>query len=358
MMTIGCIASGGLANRFKTSWLNYDLSSISFDLMSHWAFYNLHPCDPADPRIAAGYRWEGNSFIYDTSGWTDADAQLRAVHDEVRSAGKKLLVVFYEGVAQTGGFFDITGDPALLAEFVSQVREFLIEYDYDGVMINWENRDSYQGPLNVLMEALYNELHPAGKLVSCHGSHVLNLSPSHFHYTDFISINAYDFKGTLPYYETYEDATALMELWGAAAASVGYPKNKLVMGINLQAAASTGKLTNWWQVSKTLSPLPGQNDAYIDNIPNWWGTEIVAVPEGYLWWNGIQMTKDKCQYVKNNGYGGIKLFACSHDSWEEPYCQHKVVHDELKGNGKIILSLAAVGLIIAISTRNKFRIRA
>lgn len=325
----------------------YDLSDIPFSKMNMLAFSAIKAADPSVTLDSAGWRWN-NTSLYSTWGWYDTEIRFSVARDAIHAAGGKFIINIYEGSGDYLGLIEIADSPELLDIFSTDVLNLLTEFDIDGVCLDWENHDAFGERTDAVIKALYNKLHPAGKIVTL-TSQSVNMSVPYLSYLDYIMVMAYDFWPP-PYMSTYEDTVDAMNNWAAT----GYPKNRIIMGMSLsgyQASSSVPRISNWWHIVEALNPPPEQNEAYVDTIPNALG-ETVDVEGGFLWWNGIDLAREKCRFVKNNGFGGVSVFSLSHDILGDPRSMTDIVYNELKPSN-FAAGMAFLGVILLVAAGKK-----
>lgn len=166
---------------------------------------------------------------------------------------KKLVIDAYEASTKVGisigewedaddsHFNTIANDKTLTKTFVSNISDFIEEYELDGLDVNWTSIDSKteSDSLKSLLKALYEELNEQGKFVSMtapsgEDTKDTNLiSTSVFDYVDFINVLAFDSTSDSSF-ATTENAKDAINYWTERCVV----KNKLVIGIPFYSRGS------------------------------------------------------------------------------------------------------------------------
>ena len=81
-------------------------------------------------------------------------------------------------------------------------------------------------------------------------------------------------------------------------------------------------------VVKEINPTPDQNQASIYSITEFDGTAH-SVDGGVLWWNGITLAKQKVDFIKNNGFGGVACFDVGEDVFNDSQSLLQNIYSEM-----------------------------
>ena len=183
------------------------------------------------------------------------------------------------------------------AKLISNIEAFANQYGFDGIDIDWE------GPANAtegaaylaLMQKLYADLHPVGKLVTSavgtwFGENIPNGSFAHM---DFLNIMAYDGDGID--HSPYTLAQSDLSYW----LGKGLPKSKAVIGVPFYGYNAVGRQTyTETQYKDIVAADPG---AANKDLSNGFG------------YNGIPTIKRKTQLAMTSA-SGIMIWQLSEDT--------------------------------------------
>lgn len=88
-------------------------------------------------------------------------------------------------------------------------------------------------------------------------------------------------------------------MWNAA----GFPKSKLVMGIPMYGTTAAGMTgcTAYSSIVNSYHPAPSANTA------------------GSYYFNGVDLVKQKVQWIKSNGFGGVFNYETGTDALNTSY---------------------------------------
>lgn len=205
--------------------------------------------------------------------------------------GVKVLVCL-GGPYNNGDLNAVTASPTLRAALVNNLKNLVNTYNLDGIDIDWES-----GPDPNIYAQFVKELKTAmpDKIISVIGVFMnININPSAEPYVDIVNIMSYDY--WVPTYGATEygdlsQVSRSMNLWAAG----GFPKSKLVMGIPLR----TYPWGSWSSIVDNYNPPSYANSA-----------------GGYTF-NGIDLVKQKANFVRDNGFGGFFFYELSLDKWND-----------------------------------------
>jgi len=214
-------------------------------------------------------------------------SKLQSLVSAAHAQGVKVIISVGGGGGDVG-FRTIAPSAAIRATFVGNMMNFVNQYNLDGVDIDWEYPSGTNEPQNflLLMQDLYNALHPKGKLLTAAvigegGSMFVN---GLFPITDYLAIMAYDDNDFQ--HSTYDLAVSCMNYWLGR----GLPKDKAVLGVPFFGRPG------WIGYNELLSRGASPNADVFGNI-------------GY---NGIPTIKKKTNLAYDRG-GGIMMWDLSTD---------------------------------------------
>ena len=216
-----------------------------------------------------------------------------------------------------------------LNTLVNSITNLINTYNLDGIELDVESPVNVdQTSLDALIDALYNVLHPLGKLLTTVGmagksSPDLNLSEESK--VDWIDVMCYDMNGS---YEDalYTDTVTVMQKWLAW----GFSASKLNMGVPFYGYDTAMNGYDYDVIVNDLSPTPNQDTGIINGLP--------------VWWSGIDTTKQKVTWAMDNGLGGIMCFAVGYDKLNTSYSLLKATYDELYPGSLTPLSITTSSL--------------
>ena len=281
------IILGGLSNTVfaqqlrKIGYIPYwagDANAIQYSKLTHINYAFAIP--------------QSNGSIYAVEN----PAKLQSIVSQAHANNVKVLIAIggwsYQGVELDPTFEALASNADSRNRFVNDAMYIVNTFNLDGVDIDWEYPNSGQSSNNfiALMQALSNQLRPAGKLLSAavvgNDQWQNGISPSVFPFLDHLNVMAYD-DGSSANHSTYDYGVNCANYW----AQKGMPKNKIVLGVPFYARPS-------WNSYATLL-----NQGANPNSDSFNG-------DGY---NGIVTIKNKSQFVKDNGFGGIMIWELSQD---------------------------------------------
>lgn len=222
-----------------------------------------------------------------TNGALNCDTTyLGSVVSKAHAAGVKVLISI--GGASNGGNMTTAMRNARLT-LTTNIEHFVLTWNLDGADIDWEApATSSDGNLfNTLVQTLYNDLHPQGKMITAaldtgdwFGMYIPSSS---FAYLDLFNIMSYDSGGAYYFNEG-------IKYWSGR----GAPKAKLMLGVGFFGNGSGGE------------------KAYKDIVAADKNAPYVDVSNGYKY-NGIPSMIAKTQVSKSAG-GGIMIWELSQDT--------------------------------------------
>ncbi|AQT68755.1 Chitinase A1 precursor [Anaerohalosphaera lusitana] len=202
-------------------------------------------------------------------------------------------------VTIVGSYNDLVQNPTPFANFISQLTQFCLDNDFDGVDIDWEEPYglSSQGRENysLLVQALDEALSPYDLGLTIAGSMwYYDINPWALKHLDWINVMAYDMGK--PDHSTFQDALDALAFWE----DYGVSRHKLVLGVPFYGYGTDGNQYTYAQIYDWYQPGPD-----VDSI------------DGY-YFNGIDTIKQKTDYAFTNSYGGMMIWEVGQDKLNHP----------------------------------------
>lgn len=267
------------------------IDTAHLDILTHINLSFLNP-DASGVFLVDGepYCSDGNS------------ADIHYVVKKAHQHGVKVLISVAGGVLpECSADWQILLQEGNRNSVINNLKHLVSFYNLDGIDIDIEgpilDAISKAGDYTPFIQALREELHPMGKLVTCAtASYVGGRIPqSSFPYFDYINIMAYDNAwNTTDHHSTYEHAVRDMQLW----LNLGCPPNKLVLGLPFYAhkgIVGTSGHATYNQIVEQHSDA-AHHDVYFDYR-----------------YNGIPTIKAKTKYAIEHG-GGVMIWEISQDA--------------------------------------------
>ncbi|MCU0428842.1 MAG: glycosyl hydrolase family 18 protein [Cytophagaceae bacterium] len=223
-------------------------------------------------------------------------AKLSSILNQARANGVKVLVAVggwsYQGASLDPVFEGLASTPAGRSAFVNACINLVNQYGLDGIDLDWEYPDAGVSASNYasLVNELANALHSRGKLLTAAIPHAAYFGPgfssSIFTQLDWVNLMAYDANdfqhATMPF------AIDGLNYW---CGTRGLARSKAVLGVPAYGRPS------WESYASLLARGANPESDVFGNV-------------GY---NGLATIRQKSQYVKDNGYGGIMMWELSQD---------------------------------------------
>lgn len=240
----------------------------------------------------------------------DNPSKLQSLVSLAHTNGVKVLIsVGGWNNGDDSGFETLAGNSTYRSAFVTNIMNFVNQYNLDGADIDWEYPDAGTSANNYvsLMTALATSLHAQGKLltaavVGTGGDGVLS---SVFSQVDFLNLMAYDYNNYD--HSTYTYASQSISYWKGK----GLPAAKTVLGVPFYGRPS-------WESYAALIAR---------------GASPYADTYNGVGYNGITTIKSKTDLAYDQG-GGIMIWELSMDA-TGTYSLLSAIHDEVvvKGGG-------------------------
>ncbi len=192
-------------------------------------------------------------------------------------------------------FSVMMANPATRANFVWNVTQYCLDYDLDGVDLDWEQAflENDKDNFSEMVHELHDSLKPYGLLLTIAvypiGNSAVDIRPWAIEYVDWLNIMIYNF--WYPH-STFQNAVDSMNHWE----DYGAPREKEVLGIPFYGKDSGGSAYSYRTIMDTYHPGPE-----VDEI-------------GGIGFNGIDTVKQKTAYAVNTGAAGVMIWELSHDT--------------------------------------------
>jgi spore germination protein YaaH len=197
-------------------------------------------------------------------------------------------------------FGEMASSSTTRANFVSQITQFCLDYNLDGVDMDWEEPYGFTAQDRTNYSSLLQELHASLSLLGLQltmagnsWSHEIN--PTAFQYLDWVNVMTYDMG--FPDHSTFQDMLNGIAYWE----NYGMPREKIVVGVPFYGYRDT------WASARTYAWI---YDTY-QPAPD------VDLVDGYGF-NGIDMITQKTNYAFTNGYGGMMIWQLGQDKLNHP----------------------------------------
>lgn len=232
--------------------------------------------------------------------------RLRALVREAHRHHVKVSVAVggwsYQEIPLAPNFEALAASEDTRRKLADEVMAFVIQYNLDGVELDWEYPTAGEsaGNYEALVLALDNRLAPRRKLFSAAVSGALTklqgtefsngVSTRCLNAFDWITVMSYDLYGSQHSPLWYADTS--IEFW----ASRGMPREKIILGLPLYARPS------WKQYRDLVAE--NRRNAWLDYAP---GDPLES------WYNGLATLKEKTRMALLNA-GGVMLFDIHEDT--------------------------------------------
>ena len=244
----------------------------------------------------------------------DSDAEVEAIVELAQSNGVKVLAS-YGGSSGKTIYTEILPNSSDRAELVENMIQNALDLGLDGIDIDIEASESYT--------AIWNYY---GDFISrlrqrCDEEDLLLTTATADWYADAIStttLNQFDIVGVMCYddgganHSTYAMAVDMVEYF----VDRGVPKSKIVMGLPFYGYTANTEREN----STTYKAIcEADSTAYTKDLSNG------------IAYNGIPTIQRKCQYVMDEGFGGVMIWELGQDSPVQQYSLLRAIKLELYG---------------------------
>ncbi|QHI70660.1 glycosyl hydrolase family 18 protein [Tichowtungia aerotolerans] len=189
---------------------------------------------------------------------------------------------------KSGNFSSMASSVSGRTNFVSQIKQFCLDNNLDGVDIDWEYPYTSTDKVNYgeLLELLDMSLSEDELLLTSAVSFgwMQDIPLAALQHLDWVNIMAYDMG--LPDHSTFDDALSALANWE----SFGFPRNKVCLGVPFYGANTNGDLQAYFSLYDDQNPTPD-----------------VDVVNGY-YFNGINTVRRKAMHVLKKGYLGVMIW--------------------------------------------------
>ena len=262
-------------------WESGDVDSIDYTKLTNIIYFHI---------------WPNSDGSLNTSAINLND--LNTIRDRAHAVGVTISIAV-GGWGVSDEFPAMAQDSIARANFVSNVSNFILDNNLDGIDIDWETPiDQIKiDNQDILLSDLADALHPLGKIVTVAANgDIVELKSSATNSIDWVNIMAYDMNWSNAEHSTFSDSVSALQRYE----TLGISKEKLTLGIPFY-----GRTDGWTseikyeQIVSACNPLPSENTC-----------------NGYFF-NGIDLVKQKTQYVLDNGYDGIMIWNLGQDTYDE-----------------------------------------
>jgi len=283
------IPPGFKVTGYITHWRFNTLSNVDFNMVTHIIWQGLEVTSGQDPTLRVS---------------NDADWKQIERLAELGHAHNIKVLISLVGHWDNPDLTDIWKSPTLRAELINNIKKLIENYDIDGIDLDNEN---YCDPAiySQFIEELYKAINPQGTIISLAAHpYKVCINANAAECLDFVNLMTYDMGHGpgYPYHSTLEESITALNLWTHA----GIPKNKLLMGIPFYGRDGHITPFEYWWIVNRYDPSPDQNEV----------DEPLAAG-GVVWWNGIDLVKEKTEYVLDNHFGGVMVYELGNDCFDE-----------------------------------------
>lgn len=206
-------------------------------------------------------------------------------------------------------FYQNNTDRNARKAIAQKTAKYLLENGYDGIDLDWEypNEDNHWNWMVLMLADLRDELAGSGLSVS--------IAATLWYKQPIIAVtDQVDFINTMSYDQVRVDQHSPMSILQSDAQrcsdTLKMPKSKVVLGLPFYTNIRDGlwAQAGWVNVVNAYPNLaPSVNNAIL----------TVQLDSGPLTtmhsFNGVNLIKEKCKWVKENGYGGVMIWAYDTD---------------------------------------------
>ncbi|MCP4323135.1 MAG: hypothetical protein GY787_15080 [Alteromonadales bacterium] len=221
-----------------------DTTTVTFKKVAYWT--------PDDSDNIELVNFSSLTHVNYTSITFNADGTLNTPDDidpledlvtYAHSANIKVAISIGEwGDADDSNFNTIANDTTLTKTFVTNISDFIEDYELDGLDLNWQTIDSEDesDSLKYLLEQLSEELTEQSKFLSMTAPSGEDeeqtdlLSTEVFEYVDFINVMAFDSTNNDSLHSSLQDAKDAITYWTERCVV----KNQLVLGVPFYSSGS------------------------------------------------------------------------------------------------------------------------
>lgn len=264
------------------------------------------------------YQWFNPGPKATSGAANDAEHAAMALDKlkNVRGTAKSRIIAgfghFHDQSTHTGPFMQFYQkytDRNARKTIAKNTAKFLLESGYDGIDLDWEypENDDQWNWMVLMLADLRDELAGSGLSIS--------IAATVWYKRPIIAVpDQVDFINTMSYDQTSGNQHSPMSILQSDAATCSgtlkMPKSKIVLGLPFYTNVLGGlwAQAGWTNVVSAYPNLaPSVNNAILT-------LQLDSGPHtGTHSFNGVNMIKDKCKWVKDNGYGGVMIWAYDTD---------------------------------------------
>lgn len=244
-----------------------------------------------------------------TLNTTDVQKKIKEVRKTAHRHGVKALISIARNTK--GEFSAAIANPESRKKAAKEIINFVRTNKLDGFDIDYEEHDNTSDNENFRsLLAFVKELH-ANKdkdmLMTCavYGRW-LYYGTEWSQYFDYINVMSYDgknvFSATHPVqHASFEDFEKDLSNWSE---NLKVPRNKLIGGVPFYGFM--------WEKNEKKK---GKSVRYSDILTRW-GNQAADTDEieGRIYYNGRPTIRQKCNFIKENNYGGVMIWQLFHDT--------------------------------------------
>lgn len=254
--------------------------------------------------------------------FSDVDRILPALKGSARTNKVKLIASFKSG--KKGNFKNAISDEAKRELLASNICDYVISRSFDGVDIDYEDypmSDTDLTNLLDLFERLRSKLGRNHQMIcAINGSDWIDYGREWHTYFDYINVMIYDYG----MFSSTPVQHASMELFknqiNRCVENFDIPREKIVGGIPLYGYSWKNGVSQPKAVpfSRIIDDSKGSADVlegeYVDST----------------YYNGRSIIREKCQYIKENGFAGVMVWQLAHDSFNPSEKLMSAINDSFK----------------------------
>lgn len=327
-----CFFIAMISSVYFSNWSVYQRKHFAIDIPAHQIthlFYAFIGIDTTTGRVRLTDEWCDVQMPTESLKSGKLTGNLQQLF-QIKQQNRHVKTMMSIGGWGTDGLFQaIVSDGNKLANFVDSVADFVLEYGFDGVDIDWEYpRNSHENSkLIELLLHIRTKLDKVDKRLLLSMAlpagneqlDVLDLNTIN-RYVSFFNVMCYDFAGQgwashTAYHSNLFGDNGENSLNGADVlkryTAAGVPNKKLIMGMPLYGRQFHGVKTP--QVGEPFTKKDGEVNEIIDYKKLPIGKEYVDLQrvsaysydgDRFITYDNEQTTRIKAQYLKLNGFGG------------------------------------------------------
>jgi len=240
-------------------------------------------------------------------------SDLNTIKSRIRSDA--LLLIVLGGWYESETIFPMFGDPDKRADYITQLVQFCLENDIDGIDLDWEDYPVVvpSQDRSILTRMLSDSLRSNGLFFTiAMAPYEVSFSSGIYPLVDYINVMTYGFMDE----DGNQVPLSMFEDYTYAHVNAGIPKEKLMMGVPFYAKRpykegdNSPRTYTYRTIVDLAHPLPDVNNY------------------GPYSFNGRTLIKDKTSFLIENDIGGIMAWELSQDvSISSPYSLFDAILD-------------------------------